>query len=143
MQHERPPAGNQWVHEVKVDGYRGQLQLREGTARVFSRRGNDWTQRLESIAHAAVRSPRYHSLTRFDSRAFSDHSNGSRGAARRSQQSIRRRLFDIQMRDAFFGAPTNTIRKRLGALRVGAAALVRGAPSGSWPHLVRLIKRLQ
>jgi bifunctional non-homologous end joining protein LigD len=42
---------------VKVDGYRAQLHVRDGAARVFSRRGNDWTERFESIAHAAVRLP--------------------------------------------------------------------------------------
>ena len=52
-QHERPPLGAQWVHEIKVDGYRAQLHLREGATRVYSRRGNDWTDRFGSIAHDA------------------------------------------------------------------------------------------
>jgi bifunctional non-homologous end joining protein LigD len=45
------------VHEVKVDGYRAQLHIRDATARVFSRRGNDWTERFASIAHDALRLP--------------------------------------------------------------------------------------
>jgi bifunctional non-homologous end joining protein LigD len=45
------------VHEVKVDGYRAQLHVREGTTRVFSRRGNDWTERFASIANDAKRVP--------------------------------------------------------------------------------------
>jgi len=50
-QHEKPPAGDQWIHEIKVDGYRAQLHVRDGVSRVFSRRGNDWTERFGSIAH--------------------------------------------------------------------------------------------
>ena len=41
------------MHEVTVDGYRAQLHVRDGAERVFSRRGNDWTQRFGSIAHDA------------------------------------------------------------------------------------------
>jgi bifunctional non-homologous end joining protein LigD len=52
-QHERPPSGDQWVHEIKVDGYRAQLHLRDGVARMFSRRGYDWTDRFGSIAQDA------------------------------------------------------------------------------------------
>ena len=40
-----------------MDGYRAQLHVSDGTARVFSRRGNDWTNRFGSIAHDARRLP--------------------------------------------------------------------------------------
>ena len=56
-EHDRPPAGDQWVHEIKVDGYRAQLHINEETARVFSRRGNDWTDRFASIAREATLIP--------------------------------------------------------------------------------------
>ena len=56
-QHDRPPVGDKWVHEIKVDGYRAQLHVQNGEARVFSRRGNDWTERFSSIAHGANRLP--------------------------------------------------------------------------------------
>jgi bifunctional non-homologous end joining protein LigD len=44
------PGGDGWVHEIKFDGYRVQVHLREGTAKVFTRRGNDWTNRCRKIA---------------------------------------------------------------------------------------------
>ena len=56
-QRDKSPTGDQWVHEVKVDGYRAQLHIRDGKVRVFSRRGNDWTSEFQSIADAAKQLP--------------------------------------------------------------------------------------
>jgi bifunctional non-homologous end joining protein LigD len=41
-----PPAGKDWLHEVKWDGYRMLGQLRGGRARMRSRNDLDWTDRL-------------------------------------------------------------------------------------------------
>jgi bifunctional non-homologous end joining protein LigD len=46
----KPPAGAQWVHEVKFDGYRIQLHVHARTISVFTRRGYDWTSRFAKIA---------------------------------------------------------------------------------------------
>src|SRR5947209_2481118 len=48
------PVGPQWVREVKFDGYRTQLHLRDGKAVLYSRNGNDWTSRYETLAAALV-----------------------------------------------------------------------------------------
>jgi ATP-dependent DNA ligase len=42
---DRPPAGDDWVHEIKHDGYRTQMHIRDGRVRLFTRRGFDWTER--------------------------------------------------------------------------------------------------
>ena len=47
---ERVPSGARWVHEIKFDGYRVQVHLRDAAAKVFTRRGNDWTNRFRKIA---------------------------------------------------------------------------------------------
>src|SRR5437588_6827684 len=49
---ERPPAGNDWIHEIKHDGFR--LLARRGAERVrlFTRNGNDWSQRFPLIVEA-------------------------------------------------------------------------------------------
>jgi bifunctional non-homologous end joining protein LigD len=47
---DKVPAGERWVHEIKFDGYRVQVHLREATVKVFTRRGNDWTNRFRKIA---------------------------------------------------------------------------------------------
>jgi bifunctional non-homologous end joining protein LigD len=44
------PSGERWIHEVKFDGYRVQVHLRDAVAKVFTRRGNDWTNRFRKIA---------------------------------------------------------------------------------------------
>ena len=47
------PTGNQWLHEVKYDGYRALLSLGKGGPRVFTRTGLDWTDKFPGIADAA------------------------------------------------------------------------------------------
>jgi bifunctional non-homologous end joining protein LigD len=43
------PAGERWIHEIKFDGYRVQLHIANDAAKVFTRRGNDWTKRCKKI----------------------------------------------------------------------------------------------
>jgi bifunctional non-homologous end joining protein LigD len=50
---EKVPNGDRWIHEIKFDGYRVQLQLVNESVRVFTRRGNDWTKRFKKIANDA------------------------------------------------------------------------------------------
>jgi len=54
---DQPPSGPNWVHEVKFDGYRLQLRVEGGTARLFTRKGLDWTQKFSAIAQAAAKLP--------------------------------------------------------------------------------------
>jgi bifunctional non-homologous end joining protein LigD len=49
-----PPAGPDWVHEIKHDGYRLQVRRDGATVRLFTRRGYDWTERYPAIAAAAL-----------------------------------------------------------------------------------------
>jgi len=50
---EKPPEGDDWIHEVKFDGYRSQIVKDAGGVRVFTRRGLDWTSKYRDIAKAA------------------------------------------------------------------------------------------
>src|SRR5450755_2509358 len=47
------PSGERWVHEIKFDGYRVQVHLKDAAVKVFTRRGNDWTNRFRKIASDA------------------------------------------------------------------------------------------
>jgi bifunctional non-homologous end joining protein LigD len=47
------PTGTDWVHEIKQDGYRLQVQRDGDTVRLFARRGFDWTSRYPAIASTA------------------------------------------------------------------------------------------
>jgi bifunctional non-homologous end joining protein LigD len=39
---EKVPTGARWIHEIKFDGYRVQLQIANSDVKVFTRRGHDW-----------------------------------------------------------------------------------------------------
>jgi bifunctional non-homologous end joining protein LigD len=47
---DSPPAGDDWVSEVKFDGYRLLSFLSNGGIRILSRNGLDWTTRLPALA---------------------------------------------------------------------------------------------
>ncbi|WP_274630317.1 DNA ligase D [Arvimicrobium flavum] len=47
-----PPEGEEWVHEVKFDGYRLQARLDGGKVRLLTRTGLDWTPKFDSVAKA-------------------------------------------------------------------------------------------
>ena len=53
----RPPSGQNWVHEVKFDGYRMQLRVEDGAGTMRTRKGLDWTPKFEAIAQAASNLP--------------------------------------------------------------------------------------
>lgn len=46
------PAGNDWLHETKFDGYRLLAFLDGENVRLVTRNGNDWTSRFQTIADA-------------------------------------------------------------------------------------------
>src|SRR5262245_30547624 len=48
-----PPDGDRWVHEIKYDGYRIGCLIENGTVRLITRNGNDWTQHFPEVAEAA------------------------------------------------------------------------------------------
>lgn len=50
---ESVPSGERWLHEIKFDGYRVQVHLKNSDAKVFTRRGHDWTHRFRKIVHNA------------------------------------------------------------------------------------------
>jgi len=50
-----PPRGPGWVHELKHDGYRLQIHVRDGRVRLYTMNGNDWTKRYPRIVEEAGR----------------------------------------------------------------------------------------
>ncbi len=49
----RPPDGEDWVHEIKLDGYRMQLRVENGKVALRTRKGFDWTTKFPEIATVA------------------------------------------------------------------------------------------
>jgi bifunctional non-homologous end joining protein LigD len=54
---DEAPGGDDWLHEIKFDGYRALCRIDRGRARLFTRRGNDWTGVFAPIARAAEKLP--------------------------------------------------------------------------------------
>ena len=49
------PTGPGWAHELKHDGYRLQIHVRNGRVRLYTMNGNDWTKRYPRIVEEASR----------------------------------------------------------------------------------------
>ena len=49
---EKPPSGPQWVHEIKLDGYRMAAPIDNGRAQLLTRTGLDWTDKYPSAVAA-------------------------------------------------------------------------------------------
>ena len=50
-----PPAGPDWLHEVKFDGWRAQIHIEDGAATLYSKNGADITRRFSSLRPALAR----------------------------------------------------------------------------------------
>ena len=55
VEQHQPPAGPEWVHEIKHDGYRMIVRRDGDRVRLYSRKAIDWTARLPAIAESAAR----------------------------------------------------------------------------------------
>ena len=52
---KEPPPGPGWTHELKHDGYRLQIHVRDGRVRLYTMNGADWSKRYPRIVEAAAR----------------------------------------------------------------------------------------
>lgn len=56
-----PPAGggrqDEWLHEIKFDGYRTMAHVGDGSVRLITRGGLDWTKRYGSLQQAFLKLP--------------------------------------------------------------------------------------
>src|SRR5271165_2719786 len=49
---DEAPEGDQWLHEIKFDGYRMHARLHHGAVKLLTRTGLDWTHKYPAIAAA-------------------------------------------------------------------------------------------
>src|SRR6202453_4939304 len=49
---EKPPSGPQWVHEIKLDGFRMAARIDNGRVQLLTRTGLDWTNKYPSAIAA-------------------------------------------------------------------------------------------
>jgi bifunctional non-homologous end joining protein LigD len=49
---QQAPDGDQWLHEIKYDGFRMHARLDHGEVRLLTRNGLNWTGKYPQIAGA-------------------------------------------------------------------------------------------
>jgi bifunctional non-homologous end joining protein LigD len=54
---EAVPRGDEWIHEIKYDGYRVRCEVQHGDARLITRHGKDWTDRFGPVGPEAAKLP--------------------------------------------------------------------------------------
>jgi len=52
-----PPAGDDWLHEIKFDGYRLGARVDGGKVKLLTRAGNDWTASFREVRDAVADLP--------------------------------------------------------------------------------------
>jgi bifunctional non-homologous end joining protein LigD len=51
----QPPSGPGWAHELKHDGYRLQIHIRDGRVKLYTINGADWSKRYPLIVRDAAK----------------------------------------------------------------------------------------
>ena len=54
---DRAPSGEEWLHEMKYDGYRILARIDHGRVTLASRNGRDWTAKFPAVTEAVGRLP--------------------------------------------------------------------------------------
>jgi len=52
---DKVPAGDDWIHEIKYDGYRMMVIREQDRVRLISRGGYDWADRFPLVGAAALK----------------------------------------------------------------------------------------
>jgi DNA ligase D-like protein (predicted ligase) len=128
---EQPPDGEDWIHEIKHDGYRTQLAIESGKVQVFTRRGADWTAKYSSVVAEAAELPARSAIldgemTVLNAEGRSDY-RAFRGAIKGSPGRLVFIAFDLLMIDGkdVRGETTLERRERLQILLDDAPAAIQ------------------
>src|SRR5436853_1267061 len=49
---KEPPSGDEWLHELKFDGYRMLCRIDRGRITIWSRNGKEWTEKFQNVVEA-------------------------------------------------------------------------------------------
>jgi bifunctional non-homologous end joining protein LigD len=131
----KPPEGDEWLHEIKFDGYR-LLAYRSGDeVRLKTRNGNDWTQKFPSI-HAAVAKLKVKSVVLDMEAVVLDRSGKSSFQAMQqalgdggNRQSIQAYVFDVLHLDG-----KDIAREPLVSRKKALESLLKKAGADSYLH---------
>jgi bifunctional non-homologous end joining protein LigD len=133
---DEAPDGDEWIHEVKYDGYRLHLALEGGRARALTRRGEDWTQRFPTIVAAVEALPVASALLDgeavvLDADGRSDFGHLQKALSESDSQAMRLEVFDVLYLDGH-DLRAETLQRRKEVL----ASLLASGPADGPLHLV-------
>ena len=102
---ETAPKGSGWLYEIKTDGYRAQVHIRDGKVTVFTRRGHDWSREFAALAEAARRLDVHEAIidgeaTVLGSAGVADFQALRRELSKRSSARLTFHAFDLLWLDA-------------------------------------------
>lgn len=86
---DKPPPGDEWLHELKFDGYRLLCHLKRGQVRLWTRNQKDWTSKFPTIAKAIKALPVQSAI--LDGEVVALDSSG-RASFQKLQQSINKNM---------------------------------------------------
>ncbi|MGO7157047.1 non-homologous end-joining DNA ligase [Rhizobium leguminosarum] len=98
----KPPKGDDWVYEIKWDGYRLAVHIEPTGIRILTRGGHDWTHRFPAIKQGALWLPVGTAI--LDGEAVVLDEQGGRSDFGRLQQSLGGRGGKKMSSDAIFMA---------------------------------------
>ena len=104
---DAPPEGPEWLHEIKLDGYRILCRIQRGTVRLISRNGHDWTDRFPAVAAALAELPAKSAILDGEAVIFDASGRSSFQALQnalgrvRSAQQVQLVLFDCLYLDGY------------------------------------------
>jgi bifunctional non-homologous end joining protein LigD len=95
-----PPTGDEWVHEIKFDGYRMLAEFSRGKVRLVSRNGNDWSHRFPTVVAACEEMPVEQAIldgeiVSLDEQGLSDFQQLQNQLKRGEDRSLAFYLFDV------------------------------------------------
>lgn len=70
---DKAPAGDDWLHEIKFDGYRILARLDHNQIRLYTRNGQDWTARFYEIAQYLSNLPVHDAVIDGEVAALDEH----------------------------------------------------------------------
>jgi len=83
---DKIPKGDDWLHELKFDGYRILAFIRAGRVQLKTRTGQDWTQRFSDVAEALKQLPLREALIDGEIVALDEHGGTSFQSLQRAME---------------------------------------------------------
>lgn len=134
-----PPAGDQWIHELKFDGYRMLCRIDRGKVTFWSRNGKDWTGKFPHVAEAVMALPLVSAFLDGEIVVVDAH---GRSSFQKLQRAMRKsvtsgfayEVFDLMYLDGFDLTRTPLLQRKL-ALKELCASLPNRGPVRYSEHL--------